>query len=445
MPEPAPVYRFGRFCVDTREQQLTREGSAIPITPKVFDTLVTFVRNPGRLLTKDDLLQAIWPDTAVEEANLTVNVSTLRRLLAVKGQPHCIETVPRRGYRFVLPVDVETVSKPGPTARPNTPSTARAQELYARANQAAYEADHWETARDLYQACVEEDPNFAPAWAQLARCHNLIAKFTAAGPLRDFSRAQAEATFARALALDELLPLTQRLYAQFEVDLGRASDASVRLVQLTQRSGPDAAVFAGLVHALRFCGLLAESRAAHERARALDPTVLTSVAHTCWLLGEYDVALRETTGDIGYMSGLALASLGRESDAIAALRWRERDTRDNRARAFLISLRALLQGERDESLHALRRAGEQLTDPEAKYYIARSFARLSAREEALASFGDVVHDGFYCYPAFVKDPWLDGIRDLQPFRELLEIARSRHEAAREAYGAAGGADRTVLA
>lgn len=439
MPQSAPVYRFGRFCVDTREQQLTREGSAIPITPKVFDTLVIFLRNPGRLLTKDDLLQAIWPDTAVEEANLTVNVSTLRRLLAVKGQPPCIETVPRRGYRFVLPVDVEAVSEPRHiVARPNTPATARAQELYARANQAAYEADHWETARDLYQACVEEDPNFAPAWAQLARCHNLIAKFTTARPLRDFARAQAEATFARALAVDQSLPLTQRLYAQFEIDRGRASDATVRLVRLIQQSPADAAVFAGLVHALRFCGLLKESRAAHERARALEPTILTSVAHTCWLLGEYEVALRETTGDIGYMSGLALASLGRESDAIAALRWRERDTRDNRARAFLISLRALLQGERDESLHALHRAGDQLTDPEAKYYIARSFARLAAREDALASLNDVVNDGFFCYPAFVRDPWLDDIRDLQPFRELLENARSRHESARQAFRVAGG-------
>jgi DNA-binding winged helix-turn-helix (wHTH) protein len=441
MPESAPVYRFGRFSVDTREQQVMREGLTIAITPKVFDTLVTFLRNPGRLLTKDDLLKAIWPDTAVEEANLTVNVSTLRRLLEVKGQPPCIETVPRRGYRFVLPVDVETVSKPQPTvARPNAPATVRAQELYSRANQAAYEADHWETARDLYQACVEEDPNFAPAWAQLARCHNLIAKFTTARPLRDFARSQAEATFAHALALDESLPLTQRLYAQFEVDLGRASDATVRLVRLIQRSGPDAAVFAGLVHALRFCGLLKESRAAHERARALDPTILTSVAHTCWLLGEYDIALRETAGDIGYMSGLALAALGRESDAIAALRWRERDTRDNRARAFLISLRALLQGERDESLHALHRAGDQLTDPEAKYYIARSFARLWAREDALASLSDVVHDGFFCYPAFVTDSWLDGLRDLQPFRELLESARSRHESAREAFGGAGGGE-----
>jgi hypothetical protein len=212
----------------------------------------------------------------------------------------------------------------------------------------------------------------------------------------------------------------------------------VRLVRLIQRSGPDAAVFAGLVHALRFCGLLTESRTAHDRARALDPTILTSVAHTCWLLGEYDIALRETAGDIGYMSGLALAALGRESDAIAALRWRERDTRDNRARAFLVSLRALLQGERDESLLALHRAGDELTDPEAKYYLARSFARLSAHDDALASLSDVVRDGFFCYPGFVTDPWLDGIRHLQPFRELMETARSRHESAREALRGTGG-------
>jgi hypothetical protein len=107
---------------------------------------------------------------------------------------------------------------------------------------------------------------------------------------------------------------------------------------------------------------------------------------------------------------------------------------------FPISLRALLQGEREESLHALHRAGDELSDPEARSYIGRSFARLSAPEDAPASLSDVVHDGFFCYPAFVTDPWLDGIRDLQPFRELLLTAQSRHEAAREAFRAARGSE-----
>ena len=425
--------------METGEHRLTRDGLAIAITPRVFDTLVMFLRRPGRLLTKEELLSAVWPDATVEEANLTVNVSTLRRLLSANSDPPCIETVPRKGYRFVLPVEIERVNEPSErAARADKPATIRAQELYARANQASYEADHWETARDLYQACVEEDPQFAPAWAQLARSHHLIGKFTSAPALRTFARAQAEATFKHALTLDDSLMLTQRLYAQFEVDIGRASDAAVRLVRMIQREGAEAAAFAGLVHALRFCGLLEASRAAHERARGLDPTIVTSVSHTYWLLGEYELALRETTGDIGYMPGLALHSLGRHSDAAAALRWRERDTRDNRARAFLVSLRAAIEGDRENSLHALERALDDVTDPEATYYGARTYAHLSAVDVAVATLHRVVEGGYFCYPAFANDPWLESVRGIASFDEILQTARTRHEAAAEAFHRVGG-------
>jgi tetratricopeptide (TPR) repeat protein len=322
--------------------------------------------------------------------------------------------------------------------RPDRPSGIRAQELYARANQAAYEADHWETARDLYQACVDEAPEFAPAWARLARCHRLIAKYTSTRALRDTARSQAEAVFERALMLDPSLALTHGLYAQFEVDTGRASGAVVRLLRLIEREGPDASAFTGLVHALRFCGLLEASRRAHVRARALDPTAITSVAHTCWLLGDHQGALQETTGDIGYMPGLALASMGRQADAIAALQWRERDTRDNRARAFLVSLRALLEDRRDESLAALERAADDLTDPEARYYIARSFARLGVHDAALDSLRAVVDGGYFCYPAFASDRWLDDLRQSPVFRDVLEKARARHDAAATAFAEADG-------
>jgi DNA-binding winged helix-turn-helix (wHTH) protein len=439
MSVAAAAYRFGRFRVDPREQRLTRDGEPIPITPRVFDTLVVFLRSPGRLLTKEELLAAVWPDAAVEEANLTVNVSTLRRLLAADDAPACIETVPRRGYRFILPVEVEAGGDVAGGARSDKPSTARAEELYARANQAEHEADHWETARDLYQACVEEAPDFAPAWARLARCHRLIAKFTPTHALRAFARGQAQAAFERALALAPSLPLTHSLYAQLEVDLGRAPETITPLLRLVERHGPDATVFAGLVHALRFCGLLEASRAAHDRARAIDPTVVTSVAHTCWLLGDYEMALRETAGDIGYMPGLALASMGREADAIAALRWRERDTRDNRARAFLVSLRALLEGHRDESLAALRRAAEDLADPEALFYIARTYAYLDERDDALAALARVVDEGFFCAPGFESDPWLHRLREDVRFGAIVERAMARHQDAARAFTEAAGA------
>lgn len=439
MPQAPAVYRFGRFRVDTREQRLTRDDEAIAITPKVFDTLVVFLDNPGRLLTKDELLQAIWPGTAVEEANLTVNVSTLRRLLADDETTPCIETVARRGYRFVRGVDVDREAvAPSADGRTDKPAGALAQELYARANQAAYEADHWETARDLYQACVEAAPDFAPAWARLARCHRLIAKYTVAAAVREAECSRAIAAFDRALTLDPSLPLAHNLYAQLEVDVGRALDASMRLVRLIQHHGPDAEAFAGLVHALRFCGLLAASRHAHDRARALDPTIVTSVAHTCWLLGDFETALQETAGDIGYLAGLTLASMGRRADAIAALRWRERDTRDNRVRAFLISLRAMLEGDRDESLAALARAADELTDPEARYHVARSYARLGVDDAALATLRAVVDGGYVCYPAITADAWFDSVRGDGEFDRLLTRAAAAHDAAERAFRNAGG-------
>ena len=129
----------------------------------MFDTLVVLLEHAGRLVTKQELLEAIWPETAVEEANLTVNVSTLRRLLADGETASCIETVARRGYRFAREVAVEREAAAAAVdGRSSRPAGALAQELYARANQAAYEADHWETARDLYQSCLDAAPDFAP-------------------------------------------------------------------------------------------------------------------------------------------------------------------------------------------------------------------------------------------------------------------------------------------
>lgn len=98
------VYEFGPFRLDVAERLLTREGAPLPLAPKVFDTLVALARGGGRLLTKDELMAELWPDTAVEEANLIVNISALRRALGDGGGARYIETVPRRGYRLAAGV-----------------------------------------------------------------------------------------------------------------------------------------------------------------------------------------------------------------------------------------------------------------------------------------------------------------------------------------------------
>jgi pimeloyl-ACP methyl ester carboxylesterase len=100
-----PTYQFGPFRLDVGERRLLREGRAVPLRLKVFDTLCVLAEHSGRLLTKHELMQRIWPDTVVEENNLNHNISTLRRALGerVTG-PRYIETVPRIGYRFVAAV-----------------------------------------------------------------------------------------------------------------------------------------------------------------------------------------------------------------------------------------------------------------------------------------------------------------------------------------------------
>ena len=95
-------YDFDSFRVDTRERVLLRDGQMVQLTPKAFETLLVLIENNNHVIEKDELMKRIWPDTFVEEANLAVNISLLRKTLGERpGGGQYIETVPRRGYRFV--------------------------------------------------------------------------------------------------------------------------------------------------------------------------------------------------------------------------------------------------------------------------------------------------------------------------------------------------------
>ena len=111
--ETKHFYDFGDFRLDLAEKVLLRDGKFIPITPKVFETLWVLVESAGHLVEKDELMQKIWQDRFVEESNLTFNVGMLRKALGDDAsQPTFIETVQRRGYRFIAEVRrVETEVK----------------------------------------------------------------------------------------------------------------------------------------------------------------------------------------------------------------------------------------------------------------------------------------------------------------------------------------------
>ena len=99
------LYEFGRFRLDAGERLLFHDGRPVALTPKAFDLLLVLVEHSGRLTTKEMLMEKVWPDTFVEEMNLSRHISTVRKILeeCAHGEQF-IETVPKRGYRFIVPV-----------------------------------------------------------------------------------------------------------------------------------------------------------------------------------------------------------------------------------------------------------------------------------------------------------------------------------------------------
>ena len=101
------VYEFGPFRVDPEKETLFRAGESVPLTPKTFQILLVLIRNSNEVVTKDDLMKTVWPDTFVEEANLSRNVFMLRKALGESAQDHrYIVTVPGRGYRLAESVQL---------------------------------------------------------------------------------------------------------------------------------------------------------------------------------------------------------------------------------------------------------------------------------------------------------------------------------------------------
>ena len=98
-------YAFGGHLLEATPRLLSRQGERLAITPKSFDVLLLLVRNPGRVIGKEEFFQTLWPDSVVEEANLTQTIFVLRKILREKESGHSfISTIPGRGYSFVCPV-----------------------------------------------------------------------------------------------------------------------------------------------------------------------------------------------------------------------------------------------------------------------------------------------------------------------------------------------------
>jgi eukaryotic-like serine/threonine-protein kinase len=315
------------------------------------------------------------------------------------------------------------------------PASAIAYECYLRGNQLAVAGDlqSMTLARDLYRRCVDDDAAYAPAWAALGRVYRFLAKY---GVDRAGNFAAADSAFQKAFRLNPDLALAHHFYTLLETDLGRSPDAMERLLKRAHSHRNDPNVFAGLVHACRYCGLLEASVAAHERARELDPNVQTSVQHTYMILGVPQKALDSCGPTDIWTRPNALVALGRKDEAIEQLR------RAGNANPWIVFWRTLFEGDRQKSLDALNRAQTAFpvhtSDPEARFFNGCLLAELNETGRALEFLSLALDEGYHCHYALLHEPNLELLRSHQQFPELVNRAAAMDRHTRNMFVHNGG-------
>jgi TolB-like protein/tetratricopeptide (TPR) repeat protein len=325
--------------------------------------------------------------------------------------------------------------------RRDVPAGSEAYAHYLRANRLSATSSQWAAAVESYQRAVEADPAYAPAWARYGRCLRIMSKY---GQTADAAvwRREADEAIQRAFRINPDLSLAHHLYTHFEVDAGRASDAMLRLLGRVRHCATDPELFAGLVHACRYVGLLDASLAAHDRAVRLDPSIRTSVAHTHFLAGDFERAIALDVDDPPYLSALALVALERGAEALDLCERAMTHPPANEHLMFLMkSIRAYLTGEcaaARESIDRLQGEFPAFSDPEGLYYWAQVSAGLGDSAGALTMLSRAVETGLHSVSAYEQNPVLKRLHPSSALADIIERARVQQNAAARAFVEADG-------
>jgi tetratricopeptide (TPR) repeat protein len=324
---------------------------------------------------------------------------------------------------------------------PDAPRNARAYELYLRGNELARSYARLADARDLYERAVALDATFAPAWAQLGRCYRVIGKYLD-GP--GDSQQKAEDAFRRALDLSPRLTLAHKVYAGLEAEIGQGERAIVRLIGEATRHGNDPELFAGLVHACRYCGLFEESIAAHAEARRLDPRVPTSHLSTLLMMDDIDRLVGATEAMEGaedgvFATGLGLA--GRLDDARAAVARMGEKSNLPAVKLWQSHLSNFVDGNGRAMLQTLEQmAGLPIfNDPEVLFQEAWMLCAVGEHKDAMRFLDRAVGRGYYPASTLASSAHFDPLRGTPAFAAVLNDATAGRARALTAFAAAGGA------
>jgi non-specific serine/threonine protein kinase len=326
---------------------------------------------------------------------------------------------------------------------PDSPHNPLAYEFYLRGNELGRTYGGLAPAREMYQRCLELDARFAPAWAQLGRCHRVIGKYIESTA---DSEARAEEAFGCALDINPRLSIAHKFYANLEADIGQAERAVVRLLGEAIRRGNDPELFAGLVHACRYCGLYDESIAAHEEARRLDPNIPTSVTQTALMTGDIDRVLsieppRVIAGADDGIRIIGLGLAGRRDEARAALHAMRQVPRIPAFETWSEFLVAWLDRRADDMLPGISNLGglKIQEDPEAIFQVGWLLCDAGEHERGLEHLRRAVSKGYFVAPTLSGSRHFDPLRSDPAFDALLADAEAGRQRALAAFREAGGA------
>jgi len=441
MNEEGSHFRFGRFSLDANDRMLLCDGRRVPLPPKVLQTLLILVRYRGRLVEKTFLMEAVWPDNVVEEANLAQHIFTLRRVLGDSAdEPRYIETVPGRGYRFVASIDSNQKSVQRSVAADRNGFEIKHQQ-HAELD-AAYR--HYLRGRFFWSKCSKESleksldcfhqalalaPEYAAAYAGLADSYFRLS--TSYWPPKE-AYPKAMAAVLKALELDETLAEAHAVLGIIKTrcdwDWIAARQAFERAIEINPLYPTAHQWYGNYFDSL---GRLEDALREKKCALELDPLSLSihvSIATTYWMMGkapeargkihdalEMDKNFLPAVLQLGFVNELS----GNLSQSI-----------DNLEQALEMDESALIQGclGRAYALAGLRDKAEEIINS-LKAQSARRYVSayvLALITEALASVDDTFawlekayadHDEFLCW--LKVDPRLKSLRNDSRYFDLV--------------------------
>ena len=430
-----PLYRFGPFVLNAADRLLWKGDRVVPLTPKSAEILVLLLKRSGQLVEKSELLTEVWPDTFVDEANLSRQIYELRKALGDLQEQQYIKTIPRRGYRFAAELR---------KAQEYTDNI----EAYHEYLRGRY---HWNkrTEEGLakgirhFQQAIEIDPAYALAYAGLGDCYLILGNMAIRHPHDSYPKAKAAAE--KAIEIDEYLAEGYSCLAGvrlfYERDRLRAEQNSRRAVELNPNYATGHHLRSFILAAMgRMDDAIAEIKRAHQ-IDPLSPMINTNLGTILYWARQYERAIQQYQETLEmdpnfwpahWMLGMAYVQTRTYKAAISALSRACELVPDSLLPKAALGYAYATSRARSQALEVLR---ELRSEARRRYVGSYGIAKI------YAELGDEKHALDYFHKASAEhDPWsslVDIDPDMDHFRSnprYEDVVRTLGTPARDEIG-----------